>query len=321
MKKLCWILLGGILLIMTSVSAQYIKTQKKSVVKEKAQVWHRCGEDGDTLKIATFTTNPPFGWSEVDNQRLIAKGFGIDLIQQIARENRIASSVVGFRSDKAMRKAFENGRIDIWVGAYYDPKIRGIGHTYIMPAFIPNVITAVFLKNKGRDVKNFEDLKGLKGAVRQDEQFYPYIRLSLPKDLEIEEVFDSKEAFTKLITGEVDYLLSSPYSAEAEARRFKLNRHIKFISTPLLGQELFVVYSKYSACPQFKKIFEKKLQEKRQDLNGLKRSLINFIDTWGVRFKDEPSLVDQLKREGVLPKDFVLNTDEDKIETEVNKKE
>ena len=313
MKKIFWVLLGITLLSGTFASAQYsaryIERQKEKVVKENTQGWRGCDEFGAGLNIATFSTNPPFGWTEEKGNKLISNGFGIAFVQQIANEAKIVVSPVGYQSDEDMRQAFEDGRVDIWVGSYYDQKIRGNGHAYIVPAFIPNVITVVFLKNKAREIKTFEDLKGLKGAVRQDEQFYPYIRLSLPKDLEIEEVFDSKEAFTKLITGAVDYLLSSPYSAEAEARRFKLNRYIKFVGTPLPGQELFLVYSKNSACPQYLKDFKDKLNEKRQDLNALKRSLINFIDTWGQRFKDEPSLIDQLKAEGVLARDFTLDTE------------
>jgi len=307
MKKACWLILGCLILTASIVSAQYIGSQKRKVVIEQTSGWRGCDGFGGALKIATFSTNPPFGWTEMAGNRLISKGFDVDLMQQIANEKKIALQPVGYQSDEEMRKAFEEGKIDIWVGSYYDPKIRGIGHTYLIPAFIPNVITVVFLKNKARDVKKFEDLKGLKGVVRQDEQFYPYIRLSLPKDLEIEEAFDSKEAFTKLITGKVDYLLSSPYSTEAEARRFKLNRYIKMVATPLMGQELFIVYSKNSMCPQFKKDFKEGLEEKRKDLNAQKRELINFIDTWGQRFKNEPSLIDQLKAEGTLPKDFVLD--------------
>ncbi|MBR6412877.1 MAG: transporter substrate-binding domain-containing protein [Alphaproteobacteria bacterium] len=308
MKKICWVLLSVALLSATVVSAKYIQSQKKPVVAERPEIWRGCDEYGKALKIATFSTNPPFGWTEIQEDQSFARGFGVDLFRKIAKEKRINVRTVGFKSDADMRKAFESGKIDIWVGSYYDPKIRGAGHMYITPAFIPNAITVVFLKNKARPIKSFEDLKDLKGAVRQDEQFYPYIRLSIPKDLQLQEVFDSKEAFTKLITGEVDYLLSSPYSAEAEARRFKLNRDIELISTPLLGQELFVVYSRNSLCPQYRKDFAEGLREKRQDLNALKRSLIGFIDTWGQRFRDEPSLIDQLKAEGTLPKDFVLDT-------------
>ena len=309
MKKIFLIFAGILFLSASFVSAQYIKTQKRAIVVQSAEGWRGCGEFGEGLKVATFSTNPPFGWSEyTTDDRLIAKGFGIDLMQQMANEAKIAISPIGYASDEEMRKAFETGQVDVWVGAYYDPKIRGTGHFYMTPAFIPNVITVVFLKGKVRPVKEFNDLKGLKGAVRQDEQFYPYIRRSLPKDLEIEEVFDSKEAFTKLITGQVDYLLSSPYSTEAEARRFKLNRYIEFVSTPLMGQELFIVYSKNSFCPQFRKDFMEKLSEKRQDLTALKRSLINFIDTWGLRFLNEPSLIDQLKAEKVIPPDFTLET-------------
>ena len=299
------LILLGLILVAGAVSAQYIERQRKDVIRQSSSPIRLCGDISGGLKIATFATKPPFGWTE-GSEFFKGNGFGIALMSQIAQELNIAYENITFNKDKDTMKALNNGDVDVIVGAYYDPKIKEIGHRYLTPAFIPNVITVVFLKGKKKEVKDFKDLIGLKGAVRQDEQFYPYIRLSLPEELEIESVFDSKEAFTKLLTGEVDYLLSSPYAAEAEARRFKLNKEIDMVATPLLGQELFVLYSKNSMCPQFQREISQKLREKRQDLNGLKRDLISFIDKWGQRYKDEPPLIDQLKAEKVLPEDYKL---------------
>ena len=305
-----WILaLVGLVLTGGWVSAQYIETQRRDTAMNSGAPLRLCGEISGGLKIATFSTNPPFGWTE-GTEFFRSNGFGIALMNQIAQELNIAYENIAFNKDEDTMKALDSGKVDVLVGAYYDPKIKEIGHLYLVPAFIPNVITVVFLKGKKKEVKDFNDLIGLKGAVRQDEQFYPYIRLSLPEELEIESVFDSKEAFTKLLTGEVDYLLSSPYSTEAEARRFKLNKEIDMVSTPLLGQELFVIYSKNSMCPQFRREISQKLREKRQDLNGLKRDLISFIDKWGQRYKDDPSLIDQLKAQKVLPEDYKLPSTE-----------
>ena len=307
--KFWTVALLGIILTGGWVSAQYIESQRKDIIMHADSPMRVCGEMGGGLKIATFATNPPFGWSE-GKSNFSSNGFGVSLMDQIAQELNIVYGNIGFDKDEDAMAALDIGAVDMIVGAYYDPKIKGIGHRYLIPAFIPNVITVVFLKGKKKEVKDFEDLIGLKGAVRQDEQFYPYIRLSLPEELEIESVFDSREAFTKLLTGEVDFLLSSPYAAEAEARRFKLNKQIELISTPLMAQELFVLYSKNSECPQYQDEIAQKLQEKRQDLNGLKRDLISFIDTWGQKFKNEPSLIDQLKAEKILPEDYKIPGDD-----------
>ena len=189
---------------------------------------------------------------------------------------------------------FQAGNVDLIVGMYYDPKMRMAGNTFLMPSVIQNVISVIFMKGKEKKIEKFEDLIGLKGVVRQDERFYNYIRLGLPKELQIEETNDSREAFTKLLTGEADYLLSSPYAAEAEARRFKMNLDIAMIPVPLMGQELFVLNSGNSLCKRYVPEIINKIKEKRQDMNGLKRDLISYINNWGQRFKNDPSLASQI---------------------------
>ena len=216
--KFWMVALLGLVLTGGLVSAQYIESQRKQQVIIPTPSARTCGEMSGYLKVATFATNPPFGWTE-GTDFYNSNGFGIDLMNKILQELNISHANIGFDSDEEAMHALNIGKIDMIVGVYYDPKIGGLGHRYLIPAFIPNVITVVFLKGKAKQVNDFKDLIGLKGTVRQDEQFYPYIRLSLPSELEITPSFDSREAFTKLLTGEADFMLSSPYAAEAEARR------------------------------------------------------------------------------------------------------
>ncbi|MBQ7413440.1 MAG: transporter substrate-binding domain-containing protein [Alphaproteobacteria bacterium] len=275
----------------------YIQTQRKEQIQRDGKVHLTgCGKPTEPLKVSTFSTNPPFGWTEIvpETGRYTSKGFGVDKIKEITKDLNIYTRAVGFQTDEEAFKAFQSGKIDILVGQYYNPKLRGDGHTYLTPSLFQNVISVVFMKGKEKEVRKFKELIGLKGVVRKDELFYSYIYPLLPKELQIEQVIDSKEAFSKLITGEADYLLASPYSAEAEARRFKINQDIVMTPVPLLGQELFVLYSKNSMCPEYRKSIAKKLKEKKQDTKALSRELINYIDVWGQRFRDDPPLTQEL---------------------------
>ena len=299
MKK---IFISFMIILLTSSMAfaesRYIETQEEKPETDRTDRIRTCGGEDEPLKIAAFATNPPFSWVESaysgNRKAYFGKGFLINYMENILKELNIAVRAVGYPTDEQMLADFQAGNVDLIVGMYYDPKMRMAGNTFLMPSVIQNVISVIFMKGKEKKIEKFEDLIGLKGVVRQDERFYNYIRLGLPKELQIEETNDSREAFTKLLTGEADYLLSSPYAAEAEARRFKMNLDIAMIPVPLMGQELFVLNSGNSLCKQYVPEIINKIKEKRQDMNGLKRDLISYINNWGQRFKNDPSLASQI---------------------------
>ena len=277
---------------------EYIEAQEqKEEVAEQTKRF-QCGQNRQPVRVSTFTTNPPFGWTErkltMQHYDYFAKGYNVDFLKEIMDELNIYTRFVGYKTDEEMLQAFVRGDLDIIVGMYYDTANYGRIASTVVPSFMQNFITVIFMKGKEKDVKTFADLAGLKGVVRQDEHFYDYVYKMMPKDANMVQVPNSREAFTKLLTGEVDYMLASPYSAEAEARRFKMNLEISMIPVPLLGQELFVMYSKASQCPQYGRMIAKKIHEKRQDMPGMQRKLVSYIDSWGQRFKDTPSLREQL---------------------------
>ena len=97
-------------------------------------------------------------------------------MKDIAEELNIAVQAVGYPTDEEMLADFQVGNVDVVVGMYYDPKLRTGGNAFISPSVIQNVISVIFMKVKEKQVEKFEDLVGLKGVVRKDEQFYNYIR-------------------------------------------------------------------------------------------------------------------------------------------------
>lgn len=279
---------------------EYIETQVREEKKETQKKLLTCGKN-NSLRISTFTTNPPFAWTEKQEEegtvRYFAKGYNVDFLKQITDELGIQAKAIGYKTDQEVMKALAAGKVDVVVGVYYDPSLGKLGHI-LLPSYLQNLVSVIFMKGKEKEVHSFDDLTGLKGVVRKDEQFYDYVYKMMPPGAEMTQVSSSKEAFTKLLTGEVDYMLASPYSAEAEARRFKMNLDISMLTTPLLGQELFVIYSKQSVCPKYAGMIIQKIKEKRKDMHGLKRNLISYIDSWGQRFKNDPPLADKL---GIVP--------------------
>ena len=291
---LLFVLMSG---AVCQAATSYIESQRPAEPKTNPSIeWLWCGDREHPLKLATFTTNPPFGWTErEEGERLISRGFGIDFVRNLLNQAHIATTAVGFASDWEALMALSVGEADVYVGGYYDPKQRVAGHTYLIPSLFQNLISVIFLNGKEKPIRTLDDLKGMKGVVRQDEIFYSYIHTMMPQEVYIERVIDSREAFTKLLTGEVDFMLSSPYSAEAEARRFKVNQDIKMVQLPIAGQELFVVFSGRSLCPQYRRALSQLLEQHKPDQNEAVRMLFNYINDWGNRFRDQPSLKEDLK--------------------------
>lgn len=262
----------------------------------------QCGGEGNPIRVASFETNPPFGWVDFSegrfgmSDRYFGNGFAVALFRNIAEANGLFVQPVGFPSYEKALKALAQGEIDVFAGAYYDPHIRQMGNSFVTPSFFQNAIVAVFLKGKEKPIERFEDLIGMKGVVRQDEYFYELMYKGLSKDLTIKQVPNAREAFRLLLTGEADYMLSSPYAAEAEARRFKMNQDIELSERALFGPEMFFVFSLNSDCRNIRSQFSQLIKKEKVHFEDWQRLLVSYIDRWGQRFKDSPSLDEQLNQ-------------------------
>jgi ABC-type amino acid transport substrate-binding protein len=281
-------------------STSYVgaQTQEKKEEKKKNEIKFECGSHSFPMKIASLSTNPPFGWvdtvkaTKLSDPVNVGQGFGVDLIKKVANDLTIAVRPIGFNSYQETLKALNNGSIDLFIGAYYDTRFIRTGNVFVTPSFFKNIIQVVFPAGKEKPVEKFEDLIGLKGVVRTDEEFYPLIYRGLPKELNIRQVSSSQEAFTLLMTGEVDYLLGSPYSAEAEARRFKIENDIVYNEKPLADLEMFLVFSGNSKCLPLRQKIVDQLRIETKDPFSVRNKLVDQINAWGQRFADDKGLLE-----------------------------
>ncbi|MBO7244062.1 MAG: transporter substrate-binding domain-containing protein [Alphaproteobacteria bacterium] len=267
---------------------------KKMNVKKKQKI--TCGNIVP-IRVAGFVTNPPFGWVTQEQHRhdkekmvYINNGYAYDLFAQMAKNLDLKVQNVGYKSYQDALKDLRRGRIDVVTGVYFNKHNLGVGINLLYPSFMENPIVPIFVKGKEKEIKSFADFVGLKGVVRQEEMIYPIIYQQLPKNVQMKQVSGSKKAFQMLMSGEVDYMFSSLYSAEAEARRFKLLDKIHFSTFALINPNLFFAFSSVTECQQLKKQFASELRRLREDKNTYRKNFINYIDRWGLEFKDEPGL-------------------------------
>ena len=172
---------------------------------------------------------------------------------------------------------------------YYVDEAKS-GQDYVYPAYFGNPFIVVSRNTKTIDVRDLSELKGLKGVIRREEVIEPLIRGSLPTDTKLEVVDGAESAFRKLLSGEVDFMLTSRYAADAESRRFKVKDKLHFGNTALRHIKYFVSFSKLSPCRLHKKSFEERFKEKIKDKSAIELQLQKHIMLWVDKFKDEPPL-------------------------------
>ncbi len=300
--------------------------QSKSKKKKRIKSDIKCGRT-DVMRVAGFVTNPPFGWvnvipgSGLKQTQYINAGFAYDLFTQLAKNLNLRISNVGYSSYQDAMRDLRRGRVDVIVGAYYDKRVLGTGVNLMFPGYFTNPIIPIFVKGKEREVNSWNDLKGLKGVVRQEEMIYSLIYQQLPKDVKIEQVSGSKNAFKKLLSGEADYMITSLYAGESEVRRYKLVDEIYFSPKSLVSPELFFVFSSHTDCRLWKTKLAEELKKVTADKKAYMDVLIGYIDDWGQRFKDKPSLIEEMQAEKEKALHPELSTptvsdEDDLIETE-----
>ena len=258
-----------------------------------------CGTPAFPMRVATVPTNPPFGWVDIlqadKYQRAVnvGQGFSIELIKKVCDDLGIYMLPVGFETYPETLRALNQGTIDLFVGAYYDTRFIRTGNIFVTPGFFKNIVLVIFPKGKEKKVDGFDDLIGLKGVVRKDEEFYSLIYRGLPEGLDIRQVDSAQEAFTLLMTGEVDYLLGSPYAAEAEARRLKIENDIVYSEKSLAELEMFLVFSPNTKCLPLRQKIVEQLRLETQDSAAIRNRLIDQINAWGQRFAKEKGLLEE----------------------------
>lgn len=303
-KAIVFLMMIGFIFVLPFLASaqmepQSVRYAEEEVVKQKSFDRKKIYECGDRvpIKVAGFVTNPPFGWMDIisgstlNQDRYVNDGFGYQLFLKMANELNFKVEGVGFKSYYEAVNALKTGKIDVLLGAYYDKRVLGVGTSVMFPGYFSNPVVVVFLKGKERPVKSYEDLKGLKGAIRQEEGLYSLIYQALPKDVKIEQVSGARKAYTMLLEGQTDYLISSLYAIEAEIRRFKITDKVSITTTPLLSPELFFVFGANSKCLALKQMFAEQLIKDKQNQGDINQILFKQVDKWIERFRYAPPLL------------------------------
>lgn len=270
------------------------------VDKENAVSIKGCGtgNTGKKFRIVGFKNYPPFSWAELDERfykdtkekSYTYQGFILDPLKQSLNDIKIKNfDEQMFDNFNDALKAMLRGTADfLFVGYYIDETKSGLDYFY--PAYFGNPFIVVSRKTKKIEIQDVSELKGLKGVVRREEEVESLIRGSLPTDTKLEVVDGAEKAFRMLMSGEVDFMISSPYAADAEARRFKVKDKLHFGSKVVKHVKYFMAFSKMSPCRQYKGLFSQKLKDLFKDKNDVEKLIRKYINIWVDSHAEEPPL-------------------------------
>lgn len=281
---------------------RYLEQEKKINRQQNRKIPFECGYK-KPIRVAGFVTNPPFGWVDVQSvpgmaaERYFNDGFSYSLFKKLADDLDLLVEGIGFQSYHEAQNALRNGEIDVLLGSYYDKRTLGVGTNILFPSYFSNPIIVMFLAGREKDVKSLDDLKGLKGVIRQEENLYSLFYEILPEGVQLEQISGAKPAYTLLLTGKADYMITSLYAAEAEIRRFKIADKVVLTRTPLMTPELFFVFSNITKCKPLKQTFSQQLKKEKENGTNISKLLFQEIDKWVERFRYAPPLADEISRD------------------------
>lgn len=301
-KSVCYGVMFGLIMASAVVMAARPKRMANGVlieepVPEPTVEIERIAECGFSrpIRVATLVNNRPFGWVEAIRtaggaQKLLSKGFTLDVFEEVAKKLNLKYEVVGYTKDQEAIAALKKGNLDVLLGIYTPQQTIGKGMVAVFPALFMNVFTAYYKQENAFAVNNMESLLFKRGMIRRTENIYPLFSRHFGEGMDVE-LTTTEDAFKKLMSNEYDYLIGSPYSIEAELRRYKLHEDIVSAKQVLLEASMYMVITRATDCLKLQKIFSDGLKEFYKNPQVPNRMVRKVIDDWGQRFKENEPLV------------------------------
>ena len=257
-----------------------------------------CGRSKDTdFNVTGFSDYPPFSWVIDHNAGFSDRrrdyeyfGFIYQMVKQALKTNGIISTESFYtETPDALKNAARAGKIDLVYTTYYADESKS-GMDYIFPAYFGNPFVVISRADKPLDISSIADLRGMRGVGRNEEGVRPLIAGMLSSDTKIEWVDGPREAFKKLMSGEVDFMIGSPYAAVAESKRFGIYEKIYIGTKALRSVKLFAAFPKMSKCRWVKDKFAETFKELAKDNEQKEKLLMEAIELYLSQHRDEPPL-------------------------------
>lgn len=169
-----------------------------------------------------------------------------------------------------------SGEVQLFFGAYSSTKLfTGINPIY--PAVIANPIHVITLPETQEKIKSAKDLAKLRGVISKTEYLSDFVIRKI-KPLNLEYVDKPIDAYEKLFTGEVDYIIGGLYYNRIMASRYGIEQYMSYSTKPLFKIPVFIALSR--VMPQFS-LYEKDFSNefsKPEFAKKVKEEIIRMVE-------------------------------------------
>lgn len=122
--------------------------------------------------------------------------------------------------------------------ATYYENIPYTKNQYIYPSFFENNVHFITSSRKIISLKTKDELKNYKGVYVAQDYFSSFVLKDFAK-FGIQKVQDFAEAYKKLLTGEIDYVVASYYPSQIELYKLGIHDYVAYSSAPLWKMPMF----------------------------------------------------------------------------------
>jgi len=188
------------------------------------------------------------------------KGAAPLLIEEIANELEVPFESKYMGSWSEAQSATREGKTDMIIGVYYNDE-RAEYLDYVEPPFAYDPVQIFVANDDAFEFKGQDDLIGKKGVANKGESFGTTFDAFLKDKLTVTRADGLPAAFDALTSGDADYVIAAYYPGTAELARLALSDKIQPLEPELLSEELFVAFSKKSACAELSSKFGEGITE------------------------------------------------------------
>lgn len=186
---------------------------------------------------------PPVGFK--DGERIV--GVGIDVLTKLAGDLGVAVESKHTGSWADAQAAMRGGTADAIVGIYFNDE-RAQYLDYVRPSFMPDPVVILVARGKGFAFAGRDSLVGKKGVTNEGESYGPDLDAFIVQRLTVARAKGVEATLNDLAAGRADYAIIGLYPGFDEAAKHGLADKVEALEPPLLTAEMFLAFSKKSAC-------------------------------------------------------------------------
>lgn len=214
-------------------------------------------QSGGSISVTGYMNYPPisyiietyYGESKVSTYAF--RSVFEDIIEELKENSRLNIKYV-FSPNSDFEKnisKINDGTIDIFLGAYYDTK-KFQRVELIYPSILNNPVTLITMPDTSKQIKNLSQLKEMKGAVCNQDEFSDYVKKQM-KEYNLVYVDTPYQLFEKLYTGEVDFVFTTQYFGIIEASKLGIRDYLSFSKQIVWNMPVFIGISQLSSSRKF----------------------------------------------------------------------